>query len=149
MDKFQRVHPLDRLIKDDSIFMLEALVPFVDYRFKKMLIFYIKYKELISILDSFSKPDYISECGFDCHPKNTDDFISDICNFLPGDFSSALKQMKQMQQMQGMMNMMNQMNTNQETTNEYNTNNFSHDSPDCERDSLFDSIMSILDSENY
>lgn len=150
MDKFQRIHPLDRLIKDDSLFMLEALVPFVDYRFKKLLILYIKYKEITAILDSFSKPGYISECGFDCHPKSTDDFISDICNFLPGDFSSMLNQIKQMQQMQGMMNMMNSMNTNQSEKKESSFNpfeNITNNQSNSNNDSLFDSIISILDDE--
>ncbi len=142
MDKIQRIHPLDKLIKDDSLFMLEALVPFVDYRFKKLLILYIKYKEISAILDSFSKPGYISECGFDCHPKSTEDFISDICNFLPSDFSSMINQMKQMQQMQGMMNMMNSMNATHVDNTE---NKINHQSPN--NDSLFESIISILDDE--
>lgn len=150
MDKIQRIHPLDKLIKDDSLFMLEALVPFVDYRFKKLLILYIKYKEITALLDSFAKPGYISECGFDCHPKSTEDFISDICNFLPGDFSTILNQVKQMQQMQGMMNMMNSMNTHQSENTENNFNQFDNittNQPSSNNDSLFDSIISILDED--
>lgn len=150
MDKIQRIHPLDKLIKDDSLFMLEALVPFVDYRFKKLLILYIKYKEITALLDSFAKPGYISECGFDCHPKSTEDFISGICNFLPGDFSTILNQVKQMQQMQGMMNMMNSMNMNQSENTENNFNQFENittNQPNSNNDSLFDSIISILDEE--
>lgn len=163
MDKLQRIHPLDRLIKDDSLFMLEALVPFVDYRFKKLLIFFIKYKELMSIMESFSNPSYISECGFDCHPKTTEDFISDICNFLPGNFASTIKQMKQMQ---GMMDMMNTVDGNLNHTssnmspesilnllnqNAHNFESTTKQNPTTEQqkeDSLFESIITILDGKS-
>ena len=39
-------HPLDQLIHDDSLFFLEAMIPFVDYAYKKTLILLIKYQEI-------------------------------------------------------------------------------------------------------
>ena len=39
-------HPLDQLIHDDSLFFLEAMIPFVDYAYKKPLILLIKYQEI-------------------------------------------------------------------------------------------------------
>ena len=41
-------HPLDQLIHDDSLFFLEAMIPFVDYAYKKPLILLIKYQEIRS-----------------------------------------------------------------------------------------------------
>lgn len=109
MDAKQRIHPLDRLIADDSLFLLEAMVPFVEYKFKKPLVLFIKYRELTSIMKSLDNRDYISQCGFDCHPNSTEDMISDMCDFLPGNFASSIKQMKQMMSVMEMMNMTNGM----------------------------------------
>ena len=212
MDAKQRIHPLDRLIADDSLFLLEAMVPFVEYKFKKPLVLFIKYRELTSIMKSLDNRDYISQCGFDCHPNSTEDMISDMCDFLPGNFASSIKQMKQMMSvmemmnmtngmsdmmgnMSGMQNMMNNMPGMQDMMNNMSgmqdmMNNFSandsygghehhhdfHDEHEHHNDfddahgkhehnddfnythntyqssqnaSLFDNVMSILDSEDY
>ncbi len=100
-----RPHPLDNLIQDDSLFLLEAMVPFVDYQYKKPLVLYIKYKELTAIMKCLDNRPYIAECGFDCHPKSTEDMITDMCRFLPGNYSNSIKQMKQMMKMMEVMNM--------------------------------------------
>ena len=105
LNTMNKIHPLDNLITDDSLWLLEAIVAFVDYPYKRMLVMLIKYKELMSILNTLNDRNYISSCGFDCHPKSTEDMLSDICKFMPGDFSSSLKNMNKM------MNMMNVMNT--------------------------------------
>lgn len=110
MDAKQRFHPLDRLIADDSLFFLEAMVPFVDYSLKKPLVLFIKYRELMSILHCLDDRPYIESCGFDYHAGNTEDMISHMCNFLPGNFASSIKQMQQMMSMMEMMNMSEKMN---------------------------------------
>lgn len=110
MDAKQRLHPLDRLIADDSLFFLEAMVPFVDYSLKKPLVLFIKYRELMSILQCLDDRPYIESCGFDYHPGSTEDMISHMCNFLPGNFASSIKQMQQMMSMMEMMNMSEKMN---------------------------------------
>ncbi len=136
----QRPHPLDNLISDNSLFMLEAMVPFVDYQFKKPLVFLIKYRELQSILQSLNDRSFLSSCGFDCKPKSTEDMIMQMCNFMPGSFGSSMKQMQQMQQMMSMMNIMDNSN---------NTNNTNSDGNNSESsDSLYDSILSILNDSN-
>lgn len=131
----QRTHPLDRLIEDDSLFFLEAMIPFVDSNIKKILVILIKIKELSAIMNSLNNPSYLCECGFDCHPKNAEEFISGMCNFMPDNYKNTIKQM---QQMMSMMQMMNQMEDIKGfSTNENNEN----------KGSLFDSIMSIIDNE--
>ena len=132
MGQIPKNHPLDKLISDDSLFLLETIVPFIDYPYKKMLVLFIKYRELISIMSNLDNREYISSCGFDCHPKSTEEMLAGMCDFLPRNLSSSIKQMKQMMGMMDMMNVMN--NTNQSS----NTND----------DSIYDSVMSILNNEN-
>lgn len=108
MNSLNRTHPLDILIPDNSLSLLEALVPFVDYSLKKPLVLFIKYRELTAIMQSLNNIEYISNCGFNCKPKNNDDFISNILKFMPDDYASSFSQMKQMMSMFEMMNMMNQ-----------------------------------------
>ena len=66
-------HPLDQLIHDDSLFFLEAMIPFVDYAYKKPLILLIKYQEIRALMQCFDHPDYVASCGFDCHPESSEE----------------------------------------------------------------------------
>ena len=136
MTQSTRIHPLDKLITDDSLFLLEAMVPFIEFPYKKMLILFIKYRELISILKCLDDKDYLSSCGFDCHPKSTEDMINDMCGFLPENVSGSIKQMKQMMGMMDMMNSMGENPLNNMFNNTYQSSN------------LFDSVISILDNDN-
>ena len=136
----QRPHPLDNLISDNSLFMLEAMVPFVDYQFKKPLVFLIKYRELQSIMQSLNDRSFLSSCGFDCKPQSTEDMLMQMCNFMPGSFGSSMKQMQQMQQMMNMMNVM-------ESTNDVPNMN-AKDNTDQNSDSLYNSVISILNNSN-
>ncbi|MGN0436569.1 MAG: hypothetical protein ACI4D8_08075 [Wujia sp.] len=150
----KRIHPLDKLIADDSLFMLEAMIPFVDFRMKRLLVIFIKYKELTSILSSLNNPVFISECGFDCHPKNTDDMLSSMCRFMPGDFSKTINQMKQMKGMMDMMEIMNSQNncddhnrfTGHEDREDFDSRDDREDFSD-NNDSLYESVLSILDDQ--
>lgn len=167
MGMLQRTHPLDRLINDESLFLLEAMVPFVDYNTKKILVVLIKVREISAIMNALNNPSYLNECGFNCHPKSTDEFISDMCNFMPNDFKNTVSQM---QQMMSMMNLMNSMNGMNAAANENQYDNFSgndntdifselfgnessqsnqnsHMSRQEESGSLFDNVMSIIENE--
>ena len=120
LNAMNKVHPLDKLITDDSLWLLESVVAFVDYPFKRMLVMLIKYKELMSILNCLNNKSFISECGFDCHPKNSDDMIMDMCKFMPGEYAATIHNMK------NMMNMMNVMNSNNDSNSDYSNMNFSN-----------------------
>ena len=56
-------HPLDNLIKDDRLFMMEAILPFVDDRMKAPLAMYIKIMELQTILNALRDTNYVNSCG--------------------------------------------------------------------------------------
>ena len=162
LNAMNKVHPLDKLITDDSLWLLEAVVAFVDYPFKRMLVMLIKYKEVMSILNCLDDRNYISDCGFDCHPKCTEDMINDMCKFMPGDFSSTIKNMNKMMNMMNTMNSMNMttaanegdnftnnlshlFNTNNSDASK-NTLNESNTTDSSDGESLYDSIINILDN---
>lgn len=140
-----RIHPLDKLISDDSLFFLEAMVPFVEFPYKKPLVLFIKYRELMCILESLNNRDYISSCGFDCHPNSTEDIFIQMCDFLPGDMVSSIKQMKQMMSMMEMMNAAQDNSHSSSPTNSTSNNIFSNNNSG--KDSLFESVLSILNNE--
>lgn len=104
-------HPLDQLIHDDSLFFLEAMIPFVDYAYKKPLILLIKYQEIRALMQCFDHPDYVTSCGFDCHPESSEEMMECMCRFLPGDFAGNIKNMQQMLKMMQVMQAMNDSGT--------------------------------------
>ena len=55
-------HPLDNLIRDDSLFMLEAILPFVSDNMKAPLAMYIKIMELQSILSTRTSITRMTSC---------------------------------------------------------------------------------------
>ncbi len=122
-----RFHPLDILVADNSISLLEALVPFVEFPFKKLLVFYIKYRELNAIVNSLNNRDFLKSCGFDCHPKNTEDMIQDMCKFMPGNMVGNIKQMQQVFSMMQMMNQDNQFASMASMFGESGNNGFSQE----------------------
>ena len=161
MDFNLNFHPLDNLIKDKTSFWLEALVPFVDYKYKKYLILYIKYKEITAIMAALEDTAYVESCGFNCKAHSIDDVINGLTGFMPKDFSENITQMKSMIDMMSVMNSMdgvmpnmNQfMNMQGGHQNQYgperNTNYYKpsqHSSTEGNGD-LFENIKSILDQE--
>mgnify|MGYP001509989941 FL=1 len=100
-------HPLDQLIHDDSLFFLEAMIPFVDYAYKKPLILLIKYQEIRALMQCGDHPDYVASCGFDCHPESSEEMMECMCRFLPGDFAGNIKNMQQMLKMMQVMDILN------------------------------------------
>ena len=50
MAQIPHSHPLDKLISDDRLFLLEAILPFVDGPMRMPLIIYLKMMELQQIM---------------------------------------------------------------------------------------------------
>lgn len=113
----ERPHPLDKLIRDDSLCIMETLVPFIDYPYKRLFILFIKYREITSILECLEDKKYITNCGFDCHPKTTEEMIENICSHMPSDITSKLNQMKQMLKSFELVNQLNQTKTQNTASN--------------------------------
>ena len=71
-------HPLDNLIKDDRLFIMEAILPFVDDRMKAPLAMYIKIMELQTILNALRDTNYVNSCGLHKDINNQDDILSSL-----------------------------------------------------------------------
>lgn len=145
MNKDTTFHPLDNLISNTSFSMLEAMVPFVAYQYKKPLVLFIKYQELMSIFRALDDRQYISACGFDCHPNCMEDMINDMCTFMPKGFADSLRQMQQAFMMMDMMNSI-QSSADNDCTSDTGCNNL-HDKNINHGDdntSLYDSVISII-----
>ena len=88
-------HPLDNLIRDDSLFMLEAILPFVSDNMKAPLAMYIKIMELQSILSCLQDRNYMESCGLHKDINNQDDILSSLaaCGFpdVQGQFANIKK----------------------------------------------------------
>ena len=99
-------HPLDNLIRDDRLFIMEAIIPFVDDNMKAPLAMYIKFMELKAILEALRDPGYVNSCGLHKDINNQDDIFSSLANCgLMGDKD----QLDNMKKAMNMMNMMNKM----------------------------------------
>ncbi len=99
-------HPLDRLLPDSSTLFLEAMVPFADLNTKKLLVLFIKIRELSEIMNRLNDPDALSASGLHCHAENPDELAEKICDFLPPELSEQIRQtLKMLRVMQAMEHM--------------------------------------------
>lgn len=99
-------HPLDNLIRDDRLFIMEAIIPFVDDNMKAPLAMYIKFMELKAILEALRDPGYVNSCGLHKDINNQDDIFSSLasCGLMGGK-----EQLENMKKAMNVMNMMNRM----------------------------------------
>ena len=100
-------HPLDNLIHDDRLFMMEAIIPFVADNMKAPLAMYIKVMELQAILSALRDKDYVNSCGLYKDINNQEDILSSLagCGFadIKDQFANIKKAMDMMKAM-GTMN---------------------------------------------
>ena len=99
-------HPLDNLIRDDRLFIMEAIIPFVDDNMKAPLAMYIKFMELKAILEALRDPGYVHSCGLHKDINNQDDIFSSLANC---GLMGGKDQLENMKKAMNMMNMMNKM----------------------------------------
>lgn len=138
MDNIMYTHPLDRLIDDNSIFMLEALIPFVDYNMKRVLVLFIKAREMKCLMEKLNNPRSLASSGFDCHVNSMEEMVEKMCSFLPPEFAQNIRQTIKMMNMMQMMEQMEAANSKKDSMN-------------ISGDNLFDDVMTILndyDSQN-
>lgn len=76
-------HPLDSLIRNNPMSMLEALIPFVDYPLKLPLALLIKANEIRIILHTFRTPDLLLQCGLHNPSNNPVDMLSSLTGVSP------------------------------------------------------------------
>lgn len=96
-------HPLDKLNQNHSTFMLESMIPFVDYPYKVPLALFVKFLETQSILQNLRNIEKVNSCGL----HNTGGDILDIISSFSSMNPEMLSQMQSMMQMYKMMQSMN------------------------------------------
>lgn len=134
-------HPLDKLIKDDRLIMLEAMIPFVDRQLKGPLAIYIKITELKLIMNALSDYHYIEQCGLNMDMNNQEQVLSALAGCGFPDIVGQFEQVKSAMNMANMMNMMNEskdmadtmnmMNESRDMTDAMNMMNESRDTADA------------------
>ena len=102
-------HPLDNLIHDDRLFMMEAILPFVPDNMKAPLAMYIKIMELQSILSSLRDKSCLDSCGFHKDINNQDDILSSLADCGFTDVQSQFANIKKMMDMMKIMEASNEM----------------------------------------
>lgn len=107
MAQIPHSHPLDKLISDDRLFLLEAILPFVDGPMRMPLIIYLKMMELQQIMRVINNRSYIRQCDFNRDLHNQNDILTSLAQC---GFPDIADQMKNIQQAMNMMQVMNAMN---------------------------------------
>lgn len=158
-------HPLDIFIQDDSLFMMEAMLPFLDPQIMKPLAIYIKFTEMMVILNNINNQDYMRRCCFHKDINNYDAVLSSLKDMgMSEDIEQAMRMKSAMDMMQHM-NATHSQNNEQYNNDPHDDNRYegdqyanvsfdgstenipgedSYKSPHREEGSVFDNIMDIL-----
>ena len=98
-------HPLDIFIQDDSLFMMEAMLPFLDPQIMKPMAIYIKFTEMMIILNNINNQDYMRRCCFHKDINNYDAVLSSLKDMgMAEDIEQAMRMKSAMDMMQRMNN---------------------------------------------
>ena len=92
MDNRGNPHPLDIFVEDKNIYISEAMVPLVPLSYRKPLIMYIKYKELMDILKNVEK---VSQTlGNVNGVSSPDEILNYMSGYMPGNIMSNINMLK-------------------------------------------------------
>ena len=111
MNQIPHSHPLDKLISDDRLFLLEAILPFVEGPMRMPLVIYLKMMELQQIMRVINNQSYIRQCDFNRDLHNQNDILTSLAQCGFPDIANQMKNMQQAMNMMQVMNAMNQMGT--------------------------------------
>lgn len=111
MNQIPHSHPLDKLISDDRLFLLEAILPFVDGPMRMPLVIYLKMMELQQIMRVINNQSYIRQCDFNRDLHNQNDILASLAQCGFPDIADHMKNMQQAMNMMQAMNAMNQTGT--------------------------------------
>lgn len=100
-------HLLDTIYPNNSLLILEAMIPYVEPSLKLPLALLIKMQEVQLLIQVFNNPTRMEACGLNRTTNNSEELLSALCQAMGVDI------MGQMKNMQNIMSMMNTMeNTN-------------------------------------
>ncbi len=154
-------HPLDNIYPNNSLLLLETMIPYVDPSLRLPLALLIKFQEIQFILNAFHNPQTMKACGFDNVSSNTEDMLLALCQSMGFDFT---EQLKNAQNIQTMMNHMQSFQDSSDThsdthpdthnsTNDFKESNSlkseSNDDFSYSRDEMMDAIRDILAEQKH
>ncbi len=128
-------HPLDFLYPNNSLLLLETMIPYVEPSLRLPLALFIKFQEIQYILKAFHNPQTMSACGFGNAPSSMEDILLALCQSMGMDVT---EQLKNAQNLQTMMSQMQSFQTEPKSDND--SNDFSHS-----REEMMDAIREILE----
>lgn len=99
-------HPLDKIYQNNSLLLLEAMIPYVDSSLKLPLAMLIKLQELRILIQVLNNPSRMEACGLNRGTGNSDELLTSLCKAMGFDF---MEQINTINNMQNMMNVMQTM----------------------------------------
>lgn len=82
MDQTNR-HPLDCITSQSGLSMLECLIPLVDYPLKLPLALFIKFNEILMIINTFQSMDSLKAFGLDATANSPTDLLCALTGISP------------------------------------------------------------------
>lgn len=136
-------HLLDSLYPNNSLLLLEAMIPYVEPSLKLPLALLIKMQEIQFLMQVFNNPSRMEACGLNRSNNGSEEMFRVLCQTMGVDIMGQMKQMQQMQNMMSAMNAMNTMNT-MNSTNEQEINTMKEEET---RNDMIDAIRQILSEQ--
>lgn len=106
-------HLLDTIYPNNSLLILEAMIPYVEPSLKLPLALLIKMQEVQLLIQVFNNPTRMEACGLNRTTNNSEELLSALCQAMGVDI---MGQMKNMQNIMSMMNTMENTNVINSTT---------------------------------
>lgn len=155
MGEFYYNHPLDRMLHDDNIYLLEAMIPYVSYDLKLPLALFVKALEIKQIIYHFSRNENMNDCGLQKDFNDISSILKDVNdvggfekNSQLGDISNIYNSMEMFKKMKPVFDMMNSSGTNPGATNSGGMNSGGMNFNPSSLSDILPSILSNTDFSN-
>lgn len=147
-------HPLDSIYHNNSILLLEAMIPYVEPSMKLPLALLVKMQEIRTLMQVLGNPSQLDACGLNRNCERPEEFISVLCQAMGFDWNG---QVSTMQTMMNTMQMMNSMSTEADNFSVQNPSASNTDtevppfqteaSPVSTRDDMINAIRQVLSEQ--
>lgn len=97
-ETYETRSPFDKLLEDDTVTILENLIPFCDSNTGKALALYVKCREISTILSDFNDEAKLHACGFQPPPNDIESLLQYLKNNVSPKKATEINQLLQMLQ---------------------------------------------------
>ena len=132
-------HPLDNLYPNNSLFLLEAMIPYLDPSFQLPIALLIKLQELRTLVQFFHSPSRMESFGFNRSSCGDEELMSALCQTMG---INLPEQMANMENMQNMMNLAGSLSLSPQMAPSPPADSISHN-----REDMIDAIRQILSEQ--